>query len=286
MPPMDINDWWLAAAAAAVATGIPATSVSAATSPSGQVGIATAVRPGVVSATNERVVYIGNAVTFGERFKTDGTGTIHILFMDQSSMTLGPNSELVIDEFTFLPETKRGNISIKLIQGALRVVGGFISKFSSAQGRSAVQVRAPTATIGIRGGISLLQVDEIQEQYAFLFGHSMEVSSPDGTLLQTVNRPGYAVIAGPNGVGAPVRLPSQDLNRQLNQFAGNTPQGSPPPAGGANLISTNDRPGGLEKPNYTLAPDRAPNVTADLNTNSPDNSLRNILGTPTTPVQS
>ena len=286
MPPMDINDWWLAAAAAAAATGIPATSVSAATSPSGQVGIATAVRPGVVSATNERVVYIGNAVTFGERFKTDGTGTIHILFMDQSSMTLGPNSELVIDEFTFHPETKRGNISIKFIQGALRVVGGFISKFNSAQGRSAVQVRAPTATIGIRGGITLVQADQNNTQGIFLFGDRMEFAAPDGTLLHTVNRPGFSVSSGPNGVGAPLRHPSQDLNRQLNQFAGNTPQGSPPAGGGGNLISTNDRPGGLKKPNSTLAHDRAQNVTTDLNTNSPGHSLRTILGTPATQVQS
>nr|WP_295769967.1 FecR domain-containing protein [Rhodoferax sp.] len=286
MPPMDINDWWLAAAAAAAATGISAAPVSAATSPSGQVGIATAVRPGVVSATNERVVYIGNAVTFGERFKTDSTGTIHILFMDQSSMTLGPNSELVIDEFTFHPETKRGSISIKFIQGALRVVGGFVSKFSSSQGRSAVQVRAPTATIGIRGGITLVQADQNNTQGIFLFGDEMEFSTTDGTLLHTVNRPGFSVSSGPDGVGSPLRHPSQDLSRQLGQFSGTPPQGSPPSGGGGNLISTNDRPDGLESPNSTLANDRAQSVTMDLNTNSPDNTLRNVLGIPVTPIQS
>ena len=95
MAPIDINDWWLAAAAAA-ATGLGAPSATAATEVGAQVGVVTSMRAGVVSATNERVVYIGNSVAYGERFRTDGSGIIHILFMDQSSMTLGPNSELVI----------------------------------------------------------------------------------------------------------------------------------------------------------------------------------------------
>jgi hypothetical protein len=133
MAPMDINDWWLAAAAAAAA-GFVAPTATAAANVGGQVGIVTSVRSGVVSATNERVVYIGNTVVFGERFRTDGTGIIHILFMDQSSMTLGPNSELVVDEFVFQPKERSGNIAVNLIKGSLRVVGGFISKLTSPKG--------------------------------------------------------------------------------------------------------------------------------------------------------
>ena len=205
MPPMDINEWWLAAAAAA-ATGIVPASATAATEVGSQVGVVTSVRSGVVSATTERVVYIGNAVAFGERFRTDSTGIIHILFMDQSSMTLGPNSELVIDQFSFQPKEQRGNIAVNLIKGSLRVVGGFISKLASPRGANSAVVRTATATIGIRGGISVIDAQPGQTQGTFLFGEHMDVlppdlpggpgsaPPPDGQGGTRVTRPGFSVV--------------------------------------------------------------------------------------------
>lgn len=282
-PPMDINDWWLAAAAAA-ATGMLPPTANAATPTTGQVGITSAVRPGVLSVSNERVIYIGNAVTFGERFRTDSTGVIHILFMDRSSMTLGPNSELVIDEFVFQPEAQRGNIAVNLLKGSLRAVGGFVSKFITPLGRSAAQVRTPTATIGIRGGITLVEVQpDSSTRGVFLFGEHMQVASPSGELLQTVTRPGFGVDAGPNGIGSPFRIPSTDMANLVNRFESKQ---TTPPGGAGSLISTNDRPGGLNSPNASLAPDRTQYVTSDLGTHNPANTLRDMLGNTATQVQS
>ena len=281
-PPLDINDWWLAAAAAA-ATGMLAPAASAATPATGQVGIASAARPGVLSVSNERVVYVGNAVTFGERFRTDNTGVIHILFMDRSSMTLGPNSELVIDEFVFHPETQQGSISVNLLKGSLRAVGGFISKFITPQGRSAAQLRTPTATIGIRGGITLVDAQEDSTRSMFLFGEHMQIFSLNGQLLHTVTRPGFSVTSTANGAGEPVRVPTNDMANLVNKFESRqtTPQGSP-----GNLISTNDRPNGLNSPGSTLAPDRTQQVHTNIETNAPGDALRNLIGNNATQVQS
>nr|WP_315489256.1 FecR domain-containing protein [uncultured Rhodoferax sp.] len=282
-PPMDINDWWLAAAAAA-ATGLLPPSASAATPQAGQVGIASAVRPGVTSASNERVVYIGNAVAFGERFQTDSTGVLHILFMDRSSMTLGPNSELVIDEFVFRPEQQQGNIAVNLLKGTLRAVGGFISKYTLPGGKSAAQVRSPTATIGIRGGITMLEATPSQTNAVFLFGDEMRVTSLNGQQFQSVTRPGFGVIAGPNGVGAPFRIPSSDMANWVNQFG--VQQTGQPQGGTGNLISTNDRPGGLGSANSSLAPDRTQQTRTNIDTNAPGDALRNLLGSDSTQVRS
>jgi hypothetical protein len=281
-PPIDINEWWLAAAAATSVLA-PVASAQAATQPGTQVGIATAVRPGVVTATNDRVVYIGNAVTYGERFKTDSSGVIHILFMDQSSMTLGPNSELVIDEFVFNSESRRGNIAVNLVKGALRVVGGFISKFNNPQGFSAARVQTATATIGIRGGISLIEHNGDQGSAHFLFGQQMQVLGSGG-LSQTVTRPGFGISFGPNGsLGNPFRTPPGVLNNLMLQFG----SGGPQPGGAPNgpLISTNGRSiGGT--PNTNLAPDRTEQSSNQINTQTPNNTLRNLLGTNPNPNQS
>ena len=285
--PIDINEWWLAAAAATSILA-PAATVQAATQPGTQVGIASAVRPGVVTATNDRIVYIGNSVTFGERFKTDSTGVIHILFMDQSSMTLGPNSELVIDEFAFDPESRRGSIAVNLVKGALRVVGGFISKFNSPQGFSAARVQTATATIGIRGGISLIENDDNNISTAFLFGQQMEVLGLNG-LLQTVTRPGFGINIGLDGIpGDPARVPPSFLNKLMQQFGagGALPGDTPtPPAPSEGLISTNGNPIG-NNPDTTLAPDRTQQSTGEQNTETPKNALRTLLGSNPNPNQS
>ncbi len=289
MAPMDINDWWLAAAAVA-ATGLTAPVASAATQAGTQVGVVTSVRAGVVSATTERVVYIGNTVVFGERFKTDSTGIIHILFMDQSSMTLGPNSELVIDEFVFQPKEQRGNIAVNLIKGSLRVVGGFISKLTRPKGANSALVRTATATIGIRGGISLVEAQSDQTQGTFLFGEHMDVLPPDGTDGSSepnsgprVTRPGFSVIASITGIGAPFRLPVQDMANLTSRFENR--QSNNPSTGGT-LISTNDRPSGLDTPGRTLAPDRVPLVIAENQNLPPDRFLRTVMGNESTLVQS
>lgn len=282
MPPMDINDWWLAAAAAA-ATGFVAPTATAATEAGAQVGVVTSVRSGVVSAANERVVYIGNAVAFGERFRTDNTGIIHILFMDQSSMTLGPNSELVIDEFTFHPKEQRGNLAVNLIKGSLRVVGGFISKLTSPKGANSALVRTATATIGIRGGISIVDVQPDHTQGAFLFGEHMDVLSPDGQTSQRVTRPGFSVNANRSGIESPIRIPPILMARLIAPFENRQANRS---TGTGNLISTNDRPGGLNAPGTLLAPNRVQQVSTEIKTQTPGGSLRSVLVNGSTQVQS
>jgi hypothetical protein len=296
---MDINEWWLAAATAATTSIVPA-SASAATETGTQVGVVTSLRAGVVSTTNERVVYIGNTVTFGERFKTDSTGIIHILFMDQSSMTLGPNSELVIDQFAFHPKEQRGNIAVNLIRGSLRVVGGFISKLTSPKGANSSLVRTATATIGIRGGISVIDAQSGQTQGTFLFGEHMDVLPPDSGGGQVdsdpintqppnaqsgerVTRPGFSVIATSNGIGAPFRFPTADMAALTGRFENR--QGNRLPSG-ANLISTNDRPSGLNSPVTLIAPNRVQHVSTDIQNQTPGGSLRNVMGTDSTQVQS
>lgn len=198
-------------------------------------------------------------------------------------MTLGPNSELVIDEFVFRPETQQGSISVNLLTGSLRAVGGFISKFITPQGRSAVQLRTPTATIGIRGGITLVDAQENSTRSMFLFGEHMQIFSPNGQLLHTVTRPGFSVTSTANGAGEPVRVPTNDIANLVNKFESRqtTPQGSP-----GNLISTNDRPNGLNSPGSTLAPDRTQQAHTNIETNAPGDALRNLMGNNATQVQS
>ena len=75
-----------------------------------------------------------------------------LLFVDQTTLTIAPNSEVVLDKFVFDPDRGTGEIAISLTKGALRFIGGKISKNTDAV------INTPSATIGIRGGLAVIEI--------------------------------------------------------------------------------------------------------------------------------
>lgn len=271
MPPLDFKDWWLAAA---TATSLLSTPTGAAVVTGDRVGVATTARPGVRSISGEHVVYAGNDIFHGERLETDGTGALHILFMDQSSLTLGPNSAITIDEYLFRPERGEGSLQVRLLKGFLRVVGGLLSKHTDTR----VQTRL--STIGIRGGITIVEADDTQTRSTFLFGQHMQVTAPSGQTAELVTRPGFSVVSSPAGLSAPMRVPVEEFVALLGRFESRFSA----PAGGqafmprGRLISTQEgRDMGLSAPNRTLAPDRLDKVLDDLNNVDTPTSLNRVF---------
>lgn len=279
MPPMDLKDWWLAAAAA---TSIVTPLADAATQIGDRVGAVTATHPTIRSVSGDRVVYVGNDVQFGERLATDSSGALHILFMDQSSLTLGPNSAVTIDQYVFHPEKQEGQITVNLLKGALRVVGGLLSKYSDTH------VVTGNGTIGIRGGITIVEADGDQTQGVFLFGQYMQMTSKDGQKSQLVTRSGFGVANKQGRVSDPFRIPADQFAALLARFESPinlttegeifTPRG--------HLVSTEDRSSGMENTETSLAQDRVDKALDGINASDPDTALRRILGTGVDKIQS
>src|SRR5262249_40469223 len=87
-----------------------------------------------------------------ERIHTTPAGSTQLLFTDKSSMSIGPNTDIVIDEYVYDPNANKGHMLVSLTKGALRFVGGQLSH----QGEATITTSA--ATIGIRGGtVSVIQ---------------------------------------------------------------------------------------------------------------------------------
>lgn len=244
-----------------------------------QTGVATTVRTGSVRGAST-TMYIDGATD--QRLTTDANSTMHVLFSDQSAITLGPNTELVVAKYEFNPKAREGQILMDLTKGLLRVVGGLISK------KTETVVRAGTATIGIRGGISVVQTNGQSTSGVFLFGDGMRVSDNNGN-TETITRPGFGTIVTPDEApSTPYRVPVSDLSNQLSRLEAR-PAGTQSQPGGAppgQLISTGNVPGGGSNPGETLANDRLKNVV-DTNSNSnPAQTLRDILAAGQVPNQS
>jgi len=194
-------------------------------------------RVGVTSATDgdplgkppaeaERILRIGVDVQANELITTAANDRAHLVFLDGSSLTVGPNAQLVIDKFVFDPNAKTGELAINASRGVLRLVGGKISKTSP------IVITTPSSTIGIRGGITLLDVKAAQTGSFFIFGRSMTVTAAG--ITENVTRQGSQVITNlGQPPGAPTLLAQGALAAQLSQLEGRSGSGSSGSGGGA-----------------------------------------------------
>jgi len=105
-------------------------------------GSASVVRQGqTISATN------GMAVWENDTLRTDRNGSIGIVFNDDTFLSLGPGSILIIDEFVFAPKEGKFSIVVRMLKGTAAYLSGLISKLSP----DSAYFKTPTASIGIRG---------------------------------------------------------------------------------------------------------------------------------------
>jgi hypothetical protein len=78
---------------------------------------------------------------------TGSDGSMGVLFNDDTSLSLGPGSMLVIDEFVFAPREGKYSIALRMVRGTVAYLSGLISKLAP----EAAHIETPTSSIGIRG---------------------------------------------------------------------------------------------------------------------------------------
>ena len=170
-----------AVAVGAMVLALPATAQS-------RVGVTSATTGdplGKPPAQAERVLKVGIDVQANEAITTGANDRAHLLFLDGSSLTVGPLARLVIDRFVYDPGTKTGDLAITVSEGVMRFVGGKISKTRP------VTVVTPSASLTIRGGIMLVDAQPARTIATFMFGIEMTVVAHGGK--QVVTRPGWQV---------------------------------------------------------------------------------------------
>jgi hypothetical protein len=149
----------------------------------------------------DRVLRVGIDMQANERVSTQTNDRAHLVFLDGTSLTIGPDSVVVLDKYVYDADRKQGEMTLNATRGVFRFVGGAISKSTE------VTIKTPSATIGVRGGIVAFTVNETGTMANFLNGDAMRVTSRGSTQTATRNGSQIAVPAGgfarpPNVVGA------------------------------------------------------------------------------------
>jgi hypothetical protein len=182
-----------------------------------KVGVAAAVKPDATSKTaggETTTLKIGKSVFYNERIDTSGSGVVQVLLLDGSTFTVGPGSSLVIDKFVYNPKSGTGSLAASFSKGALRFVGGKLSK-----NEPGVKIKTPAGALTVRGGIALAKVNGAnQAQFVFVFGKYLSLLR-NGQLL-TLNAASQMFVISGSGPAKVTDATQAAINAILAAISG------------------------------------------------------------------
>ena len=114
-------------------------------------GTVTVERAGVITPAP-----VGMRLQVSDTVRTGDDAAVGITMDDDSLLSAGPNTVLVLDRYAFDPTTNQGRLDAALNKGTLSVISGRIAK----QSPDAMTVRTPTAILGVRGTTFAVSVNE------------------------------------------------------------------------------------------------------------------------------
>ena len=97
-----------------------------------------------IGRTTTRQISKGTDVHSNEVVRTGNASSADLKFLDESTINIGPITEIRVDKFVYDPSGSPGSFVIEATRGALRFVTG-------KQDQNSYQIKTPFGTLGIRG---------------------------------------------------------------------------------------------------------------------------------------
>ena len=159
-----------------------------------------------------QAVKSGMDMLLQDRINSAAASRMQILLLDETVFTIGPDSDLVIDEFVYDPSSQTGRLTANFTKGVLRYVSGKVAAANPA----AVTIKTRDATIGVRG-TALFVMDDPESgegaQFIGLLGPGgrndgglkvggLTVTTPHGNT--DIFRAGYGTFVSPGQAPGPV----------------------------------------------------------------------------------
>jgi hypothetical protein len=109
----------------------------------------------IVTAGQAEPAKPGMPLLMGQVLKTGKPGSMGVTFKDNTSMSIGPETELVVNEYLYAPGKGDLKLGASLTRGSLYYISGVIAKLKP----ESVSIKTPTGLIGVRGTQFVAKVD-------------------------------------------------------------------------------------------------------------------------------
>lgn len=111
----------------------------------------------VVAIRNGKVIpmNIGDQFYQNDLIRTANKSSVGIIFEDNTVLSLGSKSEIVVDEYLFAPQQGKLSMIASILKGTASYLSGIIGR----QSPESVKFQTPDAIIGTRGTKFLVKVE-------------------------------------------------------------------------------------------------------------------------------
>ena len=154
---------------------------------------------GEIKNQNNEILQNGSKIFFGDTIISKKNANVQILFIDQTVLTLGEDTEMTIDEFIYDPNSNEGSFVSSVKSGTVKFITGQISKNNPED----LQVKYPAGTLGARGTEFIVLAEKNNQSTVVLLGPGPEntlgmipgnLILSDGISSIDITKPGYEEI--------------------------------------------------------------------------------------------
>jgi len=97
----------------------------------------------------------GQVVFANDALRTGGDGSVGITLMDDTRLSLGPNSEVRLERYVYAPAEGGFGMVLNFVRGVAAYVSGRIAKLAP----DSIRLETPAAIVGVRGTTVAVRVD-------------------------------------------------------------------------------------------------------------------------------
>jgi hypothetical protein len=99
--------------------------------------------------------HVGQVVLEADSLKTGADGRVGVTLNDETRVSLGPSSEMLVSRFTYSPAESSFALTLRFVRGIAAYVSGRIAKLSP----DAIRLETPASIVGVRGTRLAIRVD-------------------------------------------------------------------------------------------------------------------------------
>jgi hypothetical protein len=98
----------------------------------------------------------GNRLMVMDTLQTGKDGAMGIILRDDTVISMGPDSEMVLAEFLFHPKEQQMGMLARFLRGTFTYLSGMIAKLDP----ESVKLETPVGMVAVRGTHLLIKVDQ------------------------------------------------------------------------------------------------------------------------------
>ena len=110
----------------------------------------------IVRNGGRAAAHIGDPLFEKDTIETGADGSIGITFIDNTVMSSGPNSEIILEDYKFNSSDYKGSMLTDINKGTVSMISGDIARSTPG----AMKVKTPTAILGVRGTRFVVEVTD------------------------------------------------------------------------------------------------------------------------------